>query len=70
MKLEDYKQLHEAMEIPSQVLGSPFRDMLEKIFDEIVQMELEAIRGVNYVHRGGENSSKTNSYKAIGISKP
>ena len=43
MKLEDHKRLHEAMEIPSQGTGSPFRDLLEKMFDEIVRLVRETI---------------------------
>ena len=70
MKLEDYKRLHESMEIPSQGTGSPFIDMFEKMFDEIVRLEREATRGVNYDHRGSENGSYTNSYKPNGISRP
>ena len=45
MNLEDYKQLHEALEIPSQGTGSPYRELLEKMFDEIVQLERVATRG-------------------------
>ena len=40
MKLEDYKRLHEAMEVPvlvpSQGVGSPFRNLLETMFGKIV----------------------------------
>lgn len=32
MNLESYKRLHKAMEIPPQGTGSPFRDLLERMF--------------------------------------
>ena len=52
------------MEIPSQGAGSPFRNRLEKLFDEmIVPLDSEATRGVSYDHWGGENGSYTNIYK-------
>ena len=70
MNLEDYKRLHEAMEVPSQGTGSPFRDLLEKMFDEIVRLERESTRGVSYDHRVGDSVSYTNSYKQNGISRP
>ena len=44
MNLGDHKRLHEAMVIPSQGTGSPFRDLLEKMFDKIAQLERVAIR--------------------------
>ena len=66
MNLEDFKRLHEAMEVPSQGMGSPFRDLLEKMFNEIVRLERESTRGVSYDQRGGENGI----YKPNGISRP
>ena len=41
MNLEDYKRLHEAMEIASQGTGSPCRELLEKMFEVIIQLECE-----------------------------
>ena len=70
MNLEDYKRLHEAMEVTSQGTGSPFRDLLEKMFNEIVRLERESTRGVNYDHRVGDSVSYTNSNKLNRISRP
>ena len=39
------------------------------MFNEIVRLEREATRGVNYVHRVGENGSFTNSFKSEGVSQ-
>ena len=47
MNIEDYKQLHEALEIPFQGTGNLFREPLEKSFNEIVRLEREATRGKN-----------------------
>ena len=70
MKREEYKRLHEVMEVLSQGTGSPFRGLLKKMFDEIVRLEREATRGVNYDHSGGDNVSYANSYKPNGKSRP
>ena len=67
MNLEDYKRLHEAMEVPSQGTGSPFRDLLEKMFDEIVRLERESTRGVSCGHRAGSNRVYGNGYKPDGV---
>ena len=57
MNLEDYKRLHEALEIPSQGTGSPYREMLEKMFKVIIRLEREAVLGMNYDHRASRNGS-------------
>ena len=69
MNLEDYKRLHEALEIPSQGTGSPFRELLEKMFEVVIRLEREAVLGMNYDHRVGRNGSYANSFKSDGISK-
>lgn len=43
MNMVDYKRLHEAMEISSPRTGSSFWNLLEKMFDEIVRLEQEAL---------------------------
>lgn len=55
MKLEDFKRLHEAMEIPSHGTGPPFMDLLENMFDEIVRLERGATRSLSYDQQVGEN---------------
>ena len=47
MNIEDYKQLHDALEITSQGTGYPFRKLLEKSFNEVVRLECEVTRGEN-----------------------
>ena len=69
MNLEDYKRLHEALEIPSQETGSPYRELLEKMFEVVIRLEREALLGMNYDHRASQNGSYTNSFKSEGISK-
>ena len=69
MNIEGYKRLHEAMEILSQGTCSPYRDHLENMFNEIVRLEREASRSVNYVSRVSENGSYMNSYRSKGVSK-
>ena len=69
MNLEDYKRLHEALEIPSQGTGSPYRELLEKMLEVVIRLEREAVLGMNYDHRSGQNGSYTNSLKSEGISK-
>ena len=44
MNIEDYKLLQEAMVIPSQGTGSPFRNLLVKMFNAIVQLERATTR--------------------------
>ena len=69
MNLEDYKRLHEALEIPSQGTDSPYRELLEKMFKVVIRLEREAVLGKNYDHRAGQNGSYANSFKSDGISK-
>ena len=69
MNLEDYKRLHEALEIPSQGTGSPYRELLEKMFEVIIRLEREAVLGMKHDHRADRNGSYTNSFKSEGISK-
>ena len=69
MNTEDYKRLHEALEIPSQGTGSPYREMLEKMFEVDIRLEREAVLEMNYDHRAGRIGSYTNSFKSEGISK-
>ena len=47
MNMENYKRLHKAVEIPSQLTGCTFKELLEKMFDEIIRLEREATCGVN-----------------------
>lgn len=47
MNIVDYKRLHGAMEIPNQETGSPLRESLEKMLDEIVRLERQRSSGVN-----------------------
>ena len=69
MNLENCKRLHEALEIPSQGTGSPYRELLEKMLEVVIRLEREAVLGMNYDHRAGQNGSYTNSFKSDGISK-
>ena len=69
MNLEDYNRLHEALEIPSQGTGSSFRELIEKMFEVVIRLEREAVLGMNYDHRVGQNGSNANSFKSDGISK-
>ena len=69
MNIEDYKRLHEAMEIPSQGTGSPYRELLEKMFKVVIRLERQANPEMNYDHQAGENGSFTNSYKSEGVSQ-
>ena len=69
MNLEDYKRLNETMEIPSQGTGSSFRELLEKMFKVIIRLEREAVLGMNYNHRVGQNVSYTISFKLDELSK-
>ena len=69
MNLEDYKRLHEAMEIPSQGTGSPYRELLEKMFEVVIRLERETVLVMNYDHRAGQNGSYTNRFKSEGLSK-
>ena len=69
MNLEDYKRLHEAMELRSQGTGSPYRELLEKIFEVVIRLECEAVLGMNYEHQAGQNGRYTNSFKSEGKSK-
>ena len=52
MNLEDYKRLHEALEIPSQGTDSPYRELLEKMFEVVIRLEREAVLGMNYMISG------------------
>ena len=69
MNLEDYKRLNETMEIPSQGTGSSFRELLEKMFKVIIRLEREAVLGMNYNHRVGQNVFYTNNFKLDELSK-
>ena len=69
MHIEDYKPLQEAMEILCKGTGSLFSDLLEKMFDEIVQGDRETTRNVNYISQVVQNGSYTNSYRSEGESK-
>ena len=69
MNLEDYKRFHKALEIPSQGTGSPYRELLEKMFEVVIRLEREAVPGMYYDHRAGRNGSYTNRFKSEGISK-
>ena len=53
MKLDDHKRLHEAMEIPSKITGSPFKYLLEKMFNVIERLKRETTREVNYDNQVG-----------------
>ena len=68
MNLEDSKRLHEALVIPSQGTGSPFRELLEKMFEVVIRLDRESVLGMNYDHRAGQNGGYTNSFKSYGIS--
>ena len=68
-KLEDYKRLHEAKEIPSKKTGSPFREPLVKKFNAIVRLEREAYLGVDYDHRIDDIGGYWKGYKSDGVTR-
>ena len=69
MNLEDCKPLDEALEIPSKGTGYPYRELLENMFEVVIRLDREAVLGMNYDHRAGQNGSYTNSFKSDGVSK-
>ena len=69
INIEYYKRIQEAMEIPSQGIGSPIMNLLEKTFDEMLRLERDITRRVYFVPRVDEYGSSTNSYRSGGVYK-
>ena len=54
MSLEDYKRQRAAMEVPSQGNLSPFKYLLEQLFDMVDRLVHDASLGGSYGHSAGE----------------
>ncbi len=67
MNIEDYKRQRDAMKFPSQENLSPFKELLEQLFDMVVRLDREACLGGSYGHRVGENGGYRNGYKTDGL---
>ena len=69
MNLEDCEWLYEAVEIPSQRTGSPFKELLEKMFEVMIRLERKAVLGINDNHLVSPSGSYTNSFNSDVLSK-
>ncbi len=54
MSLEDYKRQRAAMEVPSLGNLSPFKELLEQLFDMVGRLNRDTSLGGSYGHRAGE----------------